>query len=191
MGEKRLLAILGSPHKNGKVASMLRLAMDCAKEKGYKITLVNLYDLSAGYCKGCMSCRKTGRCVLEDDMCGLGEQMEKSDVIILAYPTYFANVPAVVKNMFDRLSGTVMKENDKGQLQPRMKQEKKYALLVSCNTPAPFHILFRQSSRAVSASKEFFKMAGFKQLGNVVMPNGRKLKEISGPVRKKIGGLLQ
>lgn len=44
MNEKRLLAILGSPHTNGTTATMLNYAIRRAEEMGYTVTKINLYE---------------------------------------------------------------------------------------------------------------------------------------------------
>ena len=40
--KKLVLAILGSPHSNGKTASMMDIAIRRAEEKGYMVTKINL-----------------------------------------------------------------------------------------------------------------------------------------------------
>lgn len=60
-------------------------------------------------------------------------------MVVLAAPTYWANVPAIVKNMFDRLLGVAMEEADKFP-KPRLSAKQKYILLTACNTPS--HFLF-------------------------------------------------
>lgn len=42
--KKLVLAILGSPHRNGKTASMMDIAIRRAEEKGYMVTKINLYE---------------------------------------------------------------------------------------------------------------------------------------------------
>ena len=107
---KRILAILGSPHKEGATGSMLNYAVQIAKQQGYKIDSIDLYEKNIAYCKGCRACIKNQRCVQKDDIQEITELLKTCDIVILAAPTYWANVPAVVKNMFDRLLGVVMEE---------------------------------------------------------------------------------
>lgn len=62
--------------------------------------------------------------------------LRECDTVILAAPVYWANVPAPVKNMFDRLLGVAMEETATFP-KPRL-SGKKYMLLTACNTPSPF-----------------------------------------------------
>ena len=45
-------------------------------------------------------------------MTQISKSIKDADVIILASPVYWANVPAIVKNLFDRMSGTSMEETN-------------------------------------------------------------------------------
>lgn len=42
--QKRILAILGSPHKEGRTGKMLNYAVQMAERQGYAIDYINLYD---------------------------------------------------------------------------------------------------------------------------------------------------
>ncbi|WP_399547705.1 hypothetical protein [uncultured Clostridium sp.] len=44
-----------------------------------------------------MKCRSTGRCIINDDLNDLANEIVSNDVIILGAPTYWANVPVIVK----------------------------------------------------------------------------------------------
>ena len=56
---KKLLAILGSPHNNGATATMREFACKTAEKKGWKVDYINLYDKNLVYCNGCCACMKT------------------------------------------------------------------------------------------------------------------------------------
>lgn len=44
MNRKSVLAILGSPHRNGTTAAMMDIATRRADEQGYMVTKINLYE---------------------------------------------------------------------------------------------------------------------------------------------------
>lgn len=56
MMAKKMLAILGSPHKDGATGTMLNYAVQVAKQRGWEIQYVNLYEKEIAYCKGCRAC---------------------------------------------------------------------------------------------------------------------------------------
>lgn len=159
----KLLAILGSPHNSGTTAVMLDCAIEAAHRAGWQVDVVRLYEKNIGYCKGCRACLETRLCVYSDDIQEIARLMKECDRVVLAAPVYWGNVPAIVKNMFDRLLGTAMEET-KAFPAPRLKG-KEYMLLTACNTSAPFSYIFGQSRGIIHVVKEFFKTAGMKRRG--------------------------
>lgn len=184
MNDRKVLAILGSPHVNGMTATMLDCAIHKAEERGYTVSKINLYEKNISFCKGCRICMDTHICVQKDDIQEIVALLYESQIVFLAAPVYWANVPASVKNLFDRLLGTAMEETMTFP-KPRL-QDKKYMLLTSCNTPAPFSWIFGQSRRAIRNMDEFFKTAGMKPIGKVVCANAAHKKELPQTIIKKI-----
>lgn len=171
--KKKLLAILGSPHKNGATSKMLDYAMEIAEQNGYDIHYINLYEKNIAYCKGCRACLALHSCAVKDDIQEISKLVKECSIIILAAPVYWANVPAIVKNMFDRLLGVMMEET-RTFPKPRLSKEQKYILFTACNTPAPFSKLFGQSTGAIKSMREVFQTAGMKYGGSCVWSGRNK-----------------
>ena len=182
--QKRILAILGSPHKEGRTGKMLNYAVQIAEKQGYVIDYINLYDKEIAYCNGCRTCLKTQMCVRKDDVQEIAELLKICDIVILAAPTYWANVPAIVKNLFDRLLGVAMEET-RTFPKARLSNKQRYILLTACNTPAPFSSLFGQSTGSIRCMKEFFKTAGMKYVGKCVWA-GQKSKELPSQIKRRL-----
>lgn len=176
MNRKKLLAILGSPHLKGTTATMLAYAISEAEKAGYEVTKINLYEKQIGFCRGCRVCLQTENCIQKDDIREISTLLRECDTVILAAPVYWANVPAPVKNMFDRLLGVAMEETATFP-KPRL-SGKKYMLLTACNTPSPFSWIFGQSRGALRSMDEFFKTAGMKCAGRFVCTNTSKKEGI-------------
>ena len=182
--QKRMLAILGSPHKEGRTGKMLNYAVHLAEKQGYAIDYINLHDKKISYCNGCRTCLKTQMCIHKDDVQEIAELLKLCDIVILAAPTYWANVPAIVKNLFDRLLGVVMEET-KTFPKARLSNKQRYLLLTACNTPVPFSSILGQSTGAIRCMKEFFKSAGMKYVGKCVWA-GRNQEELPQPIKRKL-----
>lgn len=181
---KRVCAILGSPRSNGITAAMLRHAMAIAEQKGYTVDYIPLYEKNLAFCTGCQQCYTTRVCVQKDDIQEIVARLQECDIVILAAPVYWANVPALMKNLFDRLLGTAM-EPTKTFPKARL-SGKRYLLLTACHTPAPFAWLFGQSRGALRAMTEFCKTAGMKPMGMVVCANTSQKAAPSAHVLRKI-----
>jgi multimeric flavodoxin WrbA len=96
----KILAINGSPNKRNTYA-LLEAVVEEVKKLGCDAKILNLVDFNINPCKGCDACLKGG-CVQKDDIFKVVEEMQKADAIIIGAPTYFGNVPGIVKNFMDR-----------------------------------------------------------------------------------------
>lgn len=182
---KTVIGILGSPKKDGKVAAMLKEFLNGAEKAGNRVKQVNLYDMDIAYCEACMYCRKHGKCIINDDLNALASEIVKADAVVLAAPTYWANVPAAVKNLFDRMAGYAMEFAGKGIPKPKLSKDQRYVLITACSTPFPFNKI-RQSRGSLQAMKEFFKSAGMSHAGSVVLPGTFGLKEVPSGLLGKV-----
>ena len=189
MSEKNILAILGSPRADGMTVAMLDCAIQKAEKAGYTVTKINLYEKNLSYCRGCRACMKTQTCIQQDDIQEIVHFIHTCQIIILAAPVYWANVPAPVKNLFDRLLGTAIEET--GTFPKPHLRGRKYLLLTSCNTPAPFSWIFGQSSGAIRSMDEFFKTAGMKSIGKIVCSGAANKQTLPIRTIKKIERCLK
>ena len=189
MDKKKILAIQGSFRDNGITSAMLNYAVEESKKAGYDVEYIRLHDHRIEYCKGCRKCFETGECIIkDDDMTQISKSIKDADVIILACPVYWANVPAIVKNLFDRMSGTSMEETDTFP-KPRL-SGRRYILLTACNTPMPFAALCGQTTGLKKAVKEYFKTSGISCIGTVVCDNSSKRKDVSNTKLNQIHRLI-
>ena len=107
--------------------------MNESKGNGNYVKQINLYDLKVEFCRGCMVCRSKGSCIINDDLDNLAKEILSADVVVLAAPTYWANVPAIVKNMFDRMTGYVIKMEKGNSPKPVISKNEKYVLITACS----------------------------------------------------------
>ncbi|RGY94859.1 flavodoxin family protein [Clostridium sp. AM58-1XD] len=182
---KKLLAILGSPHKNGSSAAMLSQACETAEDAGWEVTTIYLYEEHISFCTGCRKCMQHGICIYEDGIQKIARLLKCCDAVVLSAPVYWANVPAAVKNMFDRLLGTAM-EDTAAFPRPRLSKNQKYLILTSCNTPFPFSWICGQSRGAIRAMDEFFKTSGMKSMGRITWAGAKGSPDLPDRTVKKI-----
>lgn len=64
-----------------------------------KITLKGKYF---AFCKGCLACQKTQKCVIQDDAIAITEKMCHADVIVFATPVYYYSMSGQLKTLLDR-----------------------------------------------------------------------------------------
>ena len=101
----RILGIVGSPRRNGNTEILIDEVLCGAEEAGALGEKVILNELNITPCQACDECGKKGRCVVQDDMPGLLEQMQRSQVWVLGTPIYYWGPTAQFKAFIDRWYG--------------------------------------------------------------------------------------
>lgn len=109
MANPKVLAILGSPRKNGNgFKATQRIEASLRARGDIDFTYMFLRDMDLGQCLGCFQCVARGEehCPLRDDKAKIDAAIEASDAIILVSPGYVQNVSGLMKNFMDRYSAT-------------------------------------------------------------------------------------
>lgn len=106
--QMQAIAVNGSPRKNWNTASLLRYALDGAKNAGAEIQMVNLYDLDFRGCVSCFACKRkdgefTGRCAMQDDLTEWLERITDADILFLGSPIYIGDITGAMRSFFERL----------------------------------------------------------------------------------------
>lgn len=99
---KRVLVISTSPRKGGNSDTLADAFIRGAKEAGNQVEKVCLHDKTIHFCKGCLTCLKTRRCVIHDDADAIAQTMKDVDVIVFATPIYYYEMCGQMKTMLDR-----------------------------------------------------------------------------------------
>ncbi len=109
----KVVAINGSPRKNGNTSMLIRSVFEELGKAGIETECINL---SGKTIRGCIACRKCFE--KQDKHCSITkdivneciDKMVAADGIILGSPTYFTDVTAEMKALIDR-AGFVAKAN--------------------------------------------------------------------------------
>ncbi|MDP8210181.1 MAG: flavodoxin family protein [Candidatus Stygibacter australis] len=103
----KILAVLGSPHKEGNTAAILSFYLAEAVKKYPEAEVENIYlqNLNIKGCQACFYCKKadTKTCIINDDMTDLYPKINDADVLIFATPIYWWNMTSQMKTFIDRL----------------------------------------------------------------------------------------
>ncbi len=98
----KILVITTSPHRGGNSDSLAAEFARGAQEAGNEVEIVSLIGKEINFCRGCLACQKTLRCVIRDDADAIREKMLDADVIAWATPVYYYSVSGQMKTMMDR-----------------------------------------------------------------------------------------
>jgi len=109
-----VIAFNGSARKDGNTALLVNHVFAELQREGIETRMVQLAGQAVPGCTACYRCfeKKDRRCAVSGDPVNeCIEQMLSADGIILASPTYFADVSAEMKALIDR-TGLVARAND-------------------------------------------------------------------------------
>lgn len=73
-----------------------------AREAGNDVEIITLHKKEIKFCIGCLSCQKTGRCVLRDDAPAIISKLHDADVLAFATPIYYYEMSGQLKTLLDR-----------------------------------------------------------------------------------------
>ena len=109
----KVIAFNGSARSDGNTALLIRRVFEELEREGIETEIFSLAGKRIRGCTACYRCfeRKDRRCAVTDDVVNdCIEKMLAADGIILASPTYFADVSAELKALIDR-AGLVARAN--------------------------------------------------------------------------------
>ena len=164
----KILAVNGSPRgKQSNSAAMLDAFLQ-GVGPSCEIVSVDLADKDIRSCRGCYSCWKTGKCVMDDDFHAIIAQAEGADLIAFATPVYFENVSGLFKNFIDRLTSTGSPHAEVRLGAP------KFVVLANCGFPSEqqFEIVSLWFRHLVANMQS-------ELLGEFYFPNGKRLRDAS------------
>lgn len=110
----KVVALNGSPRKGGNTSQLLNVVLEELQNESIETECIDICKSNPRGCIACMQCasNKDRHCVIKTDpMNEWISKMAEADGIILASPTYFANVSTEIKAVIDR-AGMVAKVND-------------------------------------------------------------------------------
>src|ERR1035437_1631512 len=104
-GAMKVTAFNGSPRKDGNTVGLINHVFEALNTEGIETEMVQVGGNLIHGCTACYQCfeKKDCRCVIKNDIVNdcIGK-MRQADGIILASPTYFADVTPELKALIDR-----------------------------------------------------------------------------------------
>lgn len=102
----KVIAINGSPRKNGNTSQALKVMADELEQQGIEVEIIQIGQLNIHGCIGCGYCRTSeeNHCVFKNDIVNeVAKKMREPEGFILASPTYYAGIAGTMKAFLDRV----------------------------------------------------------------------------------------
>ncbi len=75
-----------------------------AAAAGHEVGHISLKDKAVAFCRGCLACQKTQRCVIRDDAAAIVEKVKEADTLVFVTPIYYYEMSGQMKTLLDRLN---------------------------------------------------------------------------------------
>jgi len=101
----KVLLINGSPRKNGCTYTALKEVADAIEKHGIETEIYHIGAKPMAGCLSCRSCRKTGKCIIDDDVNTFAQRFASGefDGLVVGSPVYFASPTGPLLSFLDRL----------------------------------------------------------------------------------------
>ena len=101
----KILVLNGSPKRDQSDTMHITRAFLAGMNEAapQEVHTIHVVDRHIEYCTGCFSCmRNGGRCIHDDEMHGILEEILSSELLIWSFPLYCYGMPAPLKALLDR-----------------------------------------------------------------------------------------
>jgi multimeric flavodoxin WrbA len=98
----RIIFLNGSPRKQGNTNYVIDTIINHLDKRIFHPVKKQIANYNINFCLGCETCKKTRRCVQNDDYLSLYNKLCLSDIICMATPSYWGYVTGQLKVFFDR-----------------------------------------------------------------------------------------
>lgn len=99
---KNILIISSSLRRGSNSEALAEEFARGAADAGNKVELISLRGKDIRFCRGCLACQKTQKCVITDDANAIVAKMHDADVIAFATPIYYYEMSGQLKTLLDR-----------------------------------------------------------------------------------------
>jgi multimeric flavodoxin WrbA len=106
----KIVAIYGSPRRRGNTATLLKKAIEGARDSGATVEEIVLRDLKISPCLEIYGCLQAGECAIKDDFQMVRDKILDAKGLILASPVFFYTVSSHTKMLMDRFQSLWVKK---------------------------------------------------------------------------------
>ena len=100
----KVLIIGSSLRANSNSDILAKKVAEGAKDAGHDVEFISLKGKEIKFCIGCLSCQKTKKCVLNDDVNEIREKVRLADTLVFVTPIYYYEMSGQLKTFLDRMN---------------------------------------------------------------------------------------
>ncbi len=173
---KNILALAGSPRRNGNSDILLDEFLKGFSTKKSKIDKIIICQLDFKPCQECNSCFTSGECIVQDDMQKIYPKIWQADILVLASPIFFVAVSAYAKMLIDRCQCLWARKYILKKELPEEKRSSRYGVFLS-TAGSKNPKIFEGALKTVKSFLDVCEMTYYKSIfGNNIDEQGDILK---------------
>jgi multimeric flavodoxin WrbA len=89
----KIVAVLGSPHKEGPSSTLAREVLRGARDAGHDVSVYEINDMNVRGCQGCRYCKEhDADCIVEDDLQPYWPELHGAGALVVSAPNYASQV---------------------------------------------------------------------------------------------------
>ena len=110
----KALILSGSRNRDGQTARLIKAVQKGISAGKGESEVIFLIEKQIERCRMCDAdgwglCRRESRCIIEDDLQGIIDQVKAADVLVFANPVYFSDLSESMRSFLDRYRRTLFK----------------------------------------------------------------------------------
>lgn len=98
----KAVCINGSPRDNGSSSLIINKLIEGMKVSNIHSMKYCLGNMNIEFCQGCKNCYITGKCIINDDINIIIEEIIASDIVVIVSPSYWGDITGQLKVFIDR-----------------------------------------------------------------------------------------
>ena len=167
---KRIVAIVGSYRRGATIDTAVSAIIQAAREHGAETHTIRLTEQHIEFCRNCRECTQQpgearGKCVQQDDLENILDELEAADALVLASPVNCYNVTAIFRRFMERLLGAAYWPwGEKAPVQRNKRRPRKAVLVASSAMPG---LLIPLATGAARALRLTAAMLGARPIGSL------------------------
>lgn len=99
---KKVLIITSSLRQRSNSDALAEAFARGAADAGNEVETVTLKGKELHFCRGCLACQQTQKCVIADDAPAIVQKMYEANAIAFATPIYYYELSGQLKTLLDR-----------------------------------------------------------------------------------------
>ena len=99
----KVILLNGSPHKEGTTYTALKEVADALIESGIEAKILHVGGDAHRGCTACGACKSSGRCVFDDGLNEIADEIALADGLVIGSPVYYSSPNGTLLSFLDRL----------------------------------------------------------------------------------------